>query len=397
MEKNGLLATIYLPKNNYMIRLGLSILFFLFSLLVIFKAPTNLLWRATVALTEFPHLLMIASLLLLVSCYWAEKYKLSSSILSSIAFIIFSSTIFRTYNRASTIESELSANFSNENYGVLKNPLQTPFSFFTLFTGLNNNTIAHKSIVYKKTNALELSLDFYSSNTNEISPCIIIIHGGSWREGDSQQLPKLNSYFANRGYNVASINYRKAPEYTNPAPIEDTRDAINYIVENCKELKVDTSNFVLIGRSAGGQIALLSAYTLHNKNIKGVVSIYAPADMYWGAQHPGNKWVLDTDKVLGDFVGGSVKDFPEKYKQSSPVEFVDRNSTPTLIIHGQHDCMVSFLHSEHLQQKLVANKVKNYFLDLPWATHGCDFNISGPSGQTTTYAIERFINSVLSE
>jgi len=380
-----------------MIRLTIAVLIFLLSLLVVFKAPTNLLWRATVALTEFPHLLIIASLLLAATCYWYSSYKLPILTLSFISFIIFSATIVRTYNRASTIESGLNANFSNKNYSTLKKPLETAFSFFTLFTGIDNKTIEYKSIPYKKINDLELSFDFYPSNTNQVSPCIIIIHGGSWREGDSQQLPKLNSYLANRGYNVASINYRKAPEYTNPAPIEDTRDALNYIVENCKELKVDTSNFVLIGRSAGGQIALLSAYTLNNKNIKGVVSIYAPADMYWGAQHPGNKWVLDTDKVLGDFVGASVKDFPEKYKLSSPVEFVESTSTPTLIIHGQHDCMVSFIHSEHLQQKLIENKVKHYFLDLPWATHGCDFNICGPSGQTTTYAIERFINSVITQ
>lgn len=380
-----------------MIRLIIAVLIFLLSLLVVFKAPTNLLWRATVALTEFPHLFIIASLLLAATCYWYSSYKLPVLTLSLISFIIFSSTIVRAYNRASSIEGSLITTFGNKNYSKLKDPLPTAFSFSTLFTGINNKTVEYKSIPYKKVNDLQLSFDFYSSNTNEVAPCIIIIHGGSWREGDSQQLPKLNSYLANRGYNVASINYRKAPEYTNPAPIEDTRDAINYIVENCKELKVDTSNFVLIGRSAGGQIALLSAYTLNNKNIKGVVSIYAPADMYWGAQHPGNKWVLDTDKVLGDFVGGSVKDVPEKYKLSSPVEFVDSTSTPTLIIHGQHDCMVSFIHSEHLQQKLNEKKVQNYFLDLPWATHGCDFNISGPSGQTSTFAIERFVNSVITQ
>ncbi len=380
-----------------MIRLIFSVVLFLLSLLVIFKAPTNFLWRATVGLTEFPHFLIITSLILAATCYWYNSYRTYILTLSLISFIIFSSTIMRAYNRATSIEGSLITTFGNKNYNKLKKPLQNAFSFFTLFTGLDNNEVEYKSIPFKKTEKLQLSFDFYSSNINDISPCIIIIHGGSWREGDSQQLPKLNSYLANRGYNVASINYRKAPEYTNPAPIEDTKDAIDYIVKNCQELKVDTSNFVLIGRSAGGQIALLSAYTLHNKNIKGVVSIYAPADMYWGAQHPGNKWVLDTDKVLGDFVGGSVKDVPEKYKLSSPCEFVDSTSAPTLIIHGQHDCMVSFIHSEHLQKKLDENKVKNYFLDLPWATHGCDFNICGPSGQTTTFSIERFVNSVVNQ
>ncbi len=378
-----------------MIRVCLSVLFFLLSLLVIFKAPTNLLWRLSVGLTEFPHILMGATLILLISCYWANSFKLYSITFSALAFLIFSFTIIRAYKRASSIESELTQQFGNEHTATLKAPLRSAFSFGTLFTGLGNQSVAFKSIPYKKAGALQLAFDYYPSSSNATAPCVIVIHGGSWREGDSQQLPALNSYLADKGYNVASINYRKSPEFQNPAPTEDTRDAMAYIIEHAAELKVDTSKFVLLGRSAGGQIALLTAYSLHNKNIKGVVSIYAPADMYWGAQHPGNKWVLDTDKVLGDFVGGNVNDFPEKYKQSSPCEFVDSNSAPTLIIHGQHDCMVSFIHSEHLHAKLNANHVKNYFLDLPWATHGCDFNISGPSGQTSTFAIERFINTVV--
>ena len=185
-----------------------------------------------------------------------------------------------------------------------------------------------------------------------------------------------------------------APQWQFPAPIEDTKDAINYLTTHADELNIDTSNFVLLGRSAGGQIALMAGYTLENKNIKGIVSFYAPADMEWGAKIKTNKWVLDIDKVLGDYVGGSVYDHPDKYKACSAPYFVCKDTPPTLIIHGANDAMVSFQHSVRLQKQLNDCHVKNYFLDLPTATHGCDFNINGPSGQITTYSIERFINSV---
>ena len=36
-------------------------------------------------------------------------------------------------------------------------------------------------------------------------------------------------------------------------------------------------------------------------------------------------------------------------------------------------------------------------LSLPWAEHGCDVNISGPSGQISTYTIERFLAAVIDE
>ena len=133
----------------------------------------------------------------------------------------------------------------------------------------------------------------------------------------------------------------------------------------------------------------------NNPNIKGVISFYAPADMVWGAHITGNPWVLNTDKVLNDYVGGSIKDVPEKYVASSPIEFVNSSSTPTLLIHGENDAMVAFEHSTRLQKKLNDNKVLNYLLNLPFATHGCDYNINGPSGQLSTYAIERFIKSVV--
>ncbi len=98
-----------------------------------------------------------------------------------------------------------------------------------------------------------------------------------------------------------------------------------------------------------------------------------------------------------NFLGGNIEQVPEKFKESSALEYVNKNSTPTLIIHGENDAMVSFQHSIHLDKKLKENSVKHYFLDLPWATHGCDYNINGPSGQLSTYTIERFINSVTSE
>ncbi|MCW3084208.1 MAG: alpha/beta hydrolase [Bacteroidetes bacterium] len=376
-----------------MIRLILAILLFLLSLLVLFKAPTNLLWRATVAITEFPYVFVFVTFLFLISCFWADYYKFLSVTLGLIALLLFSSTIFRAYFYASkiTIENEFPAK------GTAAQQLEKPFSFTKMFSGIGAGNATYKTIAYtKSSDAKQLSFDYYPANTNQVAPCVIVIHGGSWAEGDSQQLPALNSYLANHGCNVASVNYRMAPDFKCPAPIEDTKEVMNYIIANAAELKVDTANFILLGRSAGGQIALLAAYTFHDPRIKGVISFYAPADMVWGAQVKGNKWVIDTDKVLSDYIGGLYKDAPEKYKLSSPFEFVESNSTPTLIIHGKHDCMVGFQHSVHLKKKLDNYHVKNYFLDLPWATHGCDYNINGPSGQITTYTIERFINSATS-
>ncbi|MES2140429.1 MAG: alpha/beta hydrolase [Bacteroidota bacterium] len=376
------------------LRILFSIILLLLSLLVVFRAPTNLLWRISVAVTEFPYIFICAALLLLILSFGAEKYKYALILVNGIALILYTIPIVKAYQ----VSSEISENFTKTfPFKPTTGQLQPPFSFLKMFTGIETEDVKFTNIVYNNSNEKKLSLDYYPGNSRSESPCVIVIHGGSWSEGDSKQLPALNSYLANKGYNVAALNYRLAPEFKCPSPVEDVKYAIKYLTENASALKIDTNNFILLGRSAGGQIALLAAYTYNDPNIKGVITFYAPADMVWGAGIKGNTWVINTDKVLSDYIGGSLNEFPQKYTASSPVEFIDSSSTPTLIIHGQADVLVAFEHSTRLQKKLNQYHVKNYLLDLPCATHGCDYNINGPSGQVTTFTIERFINSVVSK
>lgn len=372
-------------------RLIVTGILFLLSLMVFFRAPTNFLWRVSVAITEFPYIFILASLLFFFVCLKANKYKTAVITLSGITTLIYILPIIQVYSRGNNLAKDLKKKFP---YKEKELQLQQPYSFVKMFSGINPKENTPQVFAYKKLPERDLNIDLYPSQSNAVSPCIIVIHGGSWAEGDSKQLPALNSYLANKGYHVAAINYRLAPKYKSPAPVDDVRDVINYLTTNSEKLKIDTSNFVLLGRSAGGQIALCAAYTYNLLNIKGVISFYAPADMVWGARIKGNPLVLNTDKVFKDYLGGLIDEVPQKYTEASAVDHINKNSTPTLIIHGAHDAMVAYEHSQHLDKKLEENNVQHYFLNLPWATHGCDYNINGPSGQITTFAIERFLNSV---
>ena len=108
-----------------MIRLLLSVLFFLFSLLIVFKTPTNLTWRISVAVTEFPYLFVISALVLLISAYSVDKYKLPIVLLGVFSLVLFLLPIIR----ASMISSELQKNFSNIFPQNIKNgQLEQPFN-----------------------------------------------------------------------------------------------------------------------------------------------------------------------------------------------------------------------------------------------------------------------------
>lgn len=400
-----------LYKN--MIRFYILIVFFLISLLAIFKAPEYHLWLLAIGVTEYPLIFFFITLILCLTGFWAHKYQMAGTILSVVTMLVFLSPIIRAYWVAKSVNKDMQAAFHNINGDktVLSYPAdhRSPFNFFNLFK--KQDSIPSRTLTYVTYNDTAMKLDFYPAQPLSLSgrtvqddepeiaisakrPCVIVVHGGSWAGGDSKQLPELNSYLAQHGYNVAAINYRLAPKWQTPAPVEDIHAAMAYCRQHADELHIDTNKFVLLGRSAGSQIALLATYTMHDPALKGVIDFYGPSDMVWGYSIPSNPLIMDSRKVMDDYVGGTYSQVPQKYFNCSPVEFVSKTSVPTLMIHGMNDVLVSPEHCRRLIKKLKPNGVKYYWLQIPWATHGFDYNLNGPGGQLSTYVVETFLNTV---
>jgi dipeptidyl aminopeptidase/acylaminoacyl peptidase len=113
--------------------------------------------------------------------------------------------------------------------------------------------------------------------------------------------------------------------------------------------------------------------------------------MVWGYSVPASPLVMDSRKVMEDYLGGPYPKVPDHYAASSPLEALAPHAPPTLIIHGANDVIVAYEHSIRLNRKLESYRVPHFFLGLPWATHGCDYTLNGPSGQLSTYAVEAFL------
>ena len=64
------------------------------------------------------------------------------------------------------------------------------------------------------------------------------------------------------------------------------------------------------------------------------------------------------------------------------------------MIHGALDTLVWNRQSERLDQKLGEAGVAHAFVSLPWATHAIEYNLNGPGGQLTTFAVEWFLAAV---
>ena len=232
-----------------------------------------------------------------------------------------------------------------------------------------------------------LSWDRYRPRGREPNASLLFVHGGSWRNGTRQDYPQLFSYLASRGYEVVSLAYRLAPEHPYPAGPDDVARAL----EKLQEAGLPT---FLIGRSSGAHLALLAAYR-RPEQVSGVIAFYPPVDMVWSYEHPSNPAVLNSREALGQFLGGTPVDKAEVYSEASPLRIVEKAGPPTLLIHGKRDSLVYFEQSQMLAERLLKLQVPRYLVELPWAEHGGDVTIYGPTGVLSAYAIESFVEANL--
>ncbi len=384
-----------------MTRLIITSVLFLLSLLTLFRAPTNFFWYVAIVVSEFSWI-FLAILLLVCLCFpLLPGWKILSWSLTIASVFLYLYPIVAAYVISSDLNKKIEKAFPPSPPSVslsLSLPVPVPvsvpdpYSFHRSLTGIFDPQIRPRKIQYDSTE--KLNFDLFAIGDGRFKPCILVVHGGSWAGGSSEQIPELNSSLARLGYAVAAINYRLAPQHHFPAQMEDVLHALTYLRIHADELQINMNKVVLLGRSAGAQIALAAAYRVPVPGLKGVISFYGPADMVWGYSAPANPLVLDSKKVMEDYLGGTYSQVPDNYKKSSPIEFVTPESVPTLLIHGKKDALVAYEHTTRLDAKLNKAGVKHFVLSLPWATHGCDYSINGPSGQLSFYTVRRFLELV---
>lgn len=368
------------------------ILFLFYGVLLIF-GPSNsfIYWKTAIAAKEYGH--WFALLALLSFAVLIRKKDASAKLLAGIylltgmAFLFPLTTAFIHEERYT---QEL-LNIPPVKPGEELNLVDLP----TLITGFDFDETPLEKVDYVRYNTESLSLDFYPpQNAQRPAPWILVVHAGGWDSGSSDQLPFVNQILAKHGYGVAAINYRLAPKHTWPAQGEDVTAAIRFIRRNARRFNVRPDDWAILGRSAGGQLAGVAAYTYKEAPAKGYILLYGPTDLLYSWAHPIGK-ALDPLALLRNFLGGSPKEKHESFVSASPLFQAGPQSPPTLILHGQMDTLVYPQHGKRLAEKLRSLGVPVAHLNLPWATHGFDYALRGPGGQIATRSILFFLGKVL--
>ena len=97
---------------------------------------------------------------------------------------------------------------------------------------------------------------------------------------------------------------------------------------------------------------------------------------------------------MRQYLGGTPDSARENYESASALPRVNAQTPPTLLVHGALDALVWYRHSVRLDARLTERSVPHVFLALPWATHACEYNLHGPGGQLTTFAVDWFLATV---
>jgi acetyl esterase/lipase len=222
-------------------------------------------------------------------------------------------------------------------------------------------------------------------------PYILIIHGGGWDSGQRDDFPTWSRALASLGYVILDADYRLAPAAPWPAQREDILGAMRYAQANAEKLGLDPERCVLFGRSAGAHLALATAYLANDPRIKGVISFYGPADLFFAYKYGEPDDILRSLDLLKNLCGGTPETAKACYQNASPYFHVNAKTPPTLLAHGDIDALVWNQQSIRLAAQLKAAGRFYQFIELSWATHAFDYNFQGPSGQLAWYAVKRFL------
>jgi len=184
-----------------------------------------------------------------------------------------------------------------------------------------------------------------------LPPLVVYLHGGAWRAGDKAEVPP---FLVQRGYAVASLDFRSSEEAVFPANVHDIKAGIRYLRANAQRYGYRADRIAVTGSSSGGHLAALVGVTNGHAELEGAVgehtaeSSSVQAIVTWvGASNLSTILAQSTPEgltirvpALQLLLGGSPEEVPELTRLASPVEHVDGNDPPVLILHGDQDATI---------------------------------------------------------
>ncbi|MGA8274429.1 MAG: alpha/beta hydrolase [Candidatus Sulfotelmatobacter sp.] len=189
-------------------------------------------------------------------------------------------------------------------------------------------------------------LDLRMPKTKGPHPLAICIHGGYWRARyDLEYLGHLCAALTEKGIATANLEYRRVGNAGGgwPGTFEDIRTAHQFLMQKNRQYDFDTQGVMVLGHSAGGQLALCLA--AHEAGVKAAISLAGVI----GLQR-AYELHLSNDAVV-EFLGGTPAEVREHYREADPMKLAIH--ARQWLVHGRGDDIVPpSLSSDYVKEKV---------------------------------------------
>ena len=207
-------------------------------------------------------------------------------------------------------------------------------------------------------------LDIYIPTNKPIKATIVFFYGGCW--GNCTSYNKSDYLFvadtlSKQGYAVVIPDFRQYPDVKFNDIIQDAALAVKWSIEHIKEYGAEDGQhdqLFLMGHSSGAHIAAMLADNEQFLGdqlsyVKGFIGLAGPYDFY-----------PFTDDYMYDLFSAE-----NDYFNALPINFINGNEPPHLIMHGLKDNTV-FLHNpNNLAEKLRDNGIETTKVLLKKMSH----------------------------
>lgn len=207
----------------------------------------------------------------------------------------------------------------------------------TIFAGINatqsaQGVVTHPGLVYDADH--HLALDVYAPAHADGAPVVVYFFGGDWQHGKRQWNRWLGEALARDGVVAVVPDYRLWPAVAMPGFLSDAAHVVRWVRDHVAMFGGDPHSLFLMGHSSGGQVAAmlatdarwLGAVGMRPQDLAGWVGVAGAYDFL----------PIDDD---ADYVGMFGRTHASQ-EASQPVNFVDGDEPPALLLQGEEDTEV---------------------------------------------------------